>query len=96
MTSLPTAAFGVPLPINIYPGYEFGDTPTGANGPISNLNDRGPMDNSGSFTPILVTFDKSNTLPESEVVPSCYPAPPGCRWSARPGLRCAARCAVAL
>ncbi|WP_343422604.1 PKD domain-containing protein [Candidatus Flexifilum breve] len=89
MTSLPTAAFGVPLPINIYPGYEFGDTPTGANGPISNLNDRGPMDNSGSFTPILVTFDKSNTLPESEVVPSCYPAPP-VGAAGQPGPDCAA------
>jgi uncharacterized repeat protein (TIGR01451 family)/fimbrial isopeptide formation D2 family protein len=89
MTSLPTAAFGVPLPINIYPGYEFGDTPTGANGPISNLNDRGPMDNTGSFTPILVTFDKSNTLPESEVVPSCYPAPP-VGAAGQPGPACAA------
>jgi uncharacterized repeat protein (TIGR01451 family)/fimbrial isopeptide formation D2 family protein len=89
MQSLPLAALGVPLPINIYPGYEFGDTPTGANGPIANLNDQGPMDNAGSFTPILVTFAKSNTLPESEVPPSCYPAPP-VGAAGQPGPACAA------
>ncbi|MBL8156344.1 MAG: PKD domain-containing protein, partial [Anaerolineae bacterium] len=89
MQSLPLAALGVPMPISIYPGYEFGDTPTGAGGPISNLNDQGPMDNTGSFTPILVTFRKSNTLPESEVPPSCYPAPP-VGAVGQPGAACAA------
>ncbi|MCA0455419.1 MAG: isopeptide-forming domain-containing fimbrial protein [Chloroflexi bacterium] len=88
MQSAPTAAFGVPLPITIFPGYEFGDTPTGANGPISNLNDVGSMDNVGSFTPILVTFNKSNSLPESEVIPSCYPAPP-VGAAGQPGPACA-------
>ncbi|HUN09075.1 MAG TPA: isopeptide-forming domain-containing fimbrial protein [Aggregatilineales bacterium] len=88
MQSTPTAAFGAPLPITIFPGYEFGDTPTGANGPISNLNDIGSMDNVGSFTPILVTFDKRNSLPESEVIPSCYPAPP-VGAPGQPGPACA-------
>ncbi|MBK9748928.1 MAG: isopeptide-forming domain-containing fimbrial protein [Chloroflexi bacterium] len=88
MQSAPLAAFGVPLPITIFPGYEFGDTPTGANGPISNLNDVGGMDNAGSFTPILVTFEKGNSLPESEVIPSCYPAPP-VGAPGQPGPACA-------
>ncbi|MBE2184372.1 MAG: isopeptide-forming domain-containing fimbrial protein, partial [Anaerolineae bacterium] len=63
------AAINVPLPIEVIGGYEFGDTATGVNGPILNT----PDPDTGSITPILVTFDKSNSTPENE-------RPPGPMW----------------
>lgn len=63
----PTATVNVPLPVTVTPVYEFGDTPTGDNGPIVGTDDN------FNITPVLVTFDKSNDTPENE-------RPPGPSW----------------
>lgn len=62
-----SATVGVPLPITVTPVYEFGDTPTGANGPIvgTSVTD--------TITPTLYIFEKTNTAPEGE-------RPPGPSW----------------
>ena len=65
----PLAEIGVPNPVDVYGGYEFGNTPTNENGPILN-----PVADSGSITPILVEFEKRNTTLEGE-------RPPGPIWS---------------
>ncbi|MCX7545781.1 isopeptide-forming domain-containing fimbrial protein [Marinicella gelatinilytica] len=63
----PTATVNVPLPVSVTPAYEFGDTPTGDNGPIVGTTD------DFNITPILVTFEKSSNVPEGE-------RPPGPSW----------------
>ena len=62
-----SATVGVPLPITVTPVYEFGDTPTGANGPIVGT----PV--TDTITPTLYIFEKTNTAPEGE-------RPPGPSW----------------
>jgi len=62
-----TATVNVPLPVTVTPIYEFGDTPTGDNGPIVGGDDV------FNITPVLVTFEKNNDTPESE-------RPPGPSW----------------
>ncbi|HFC30547.1 MAG TPA: hypothetical protein ENJ44_05840, partial [Oceanospirillales bacterium] len=57
----------VPLTISARPVYQFGDTPTGDNGPILGTAD------TFDTTPILVRFRKLNSAPESE-------RPPGPSW----------------
>ncbi|HSH26950.1 MAG TPA: isopeptide-forming domain-containing fimbrial protein, partial [Wenzhouxiangella sp.] len=59
----PDAILGDPLDIIIIPVYEFGDTPTGDNGPIigSPIND--------PVTPTVMRFTKTDTAPESERTP---------------------------
>jgi len=63
----PMATVNVPLGVQVIPVYEFGDTPTGDNGPITgtavNFN----------ITPTLVEFEKINNAPEGE-------RPPGDDW----------------
>lgn len=59
----PGAAVNVPLPATVTPVYEFGDTPTGNNGPIVGSVDE------FNITPVLVTFQKSNDAPEGERTP---------------------------
>lgn len=66
-----SALIGVDYPIEIIPGYEFGDTATGSNGPIVDPADPGK---DGEITPILVLFDKSDNTPEGE-------RPPGPDWT---------------
>ena len=58
-----TARVGVPLPVTLTPVYQFGDTPTGANGPIvgTALTD--------TITPTLYIFEKTNTALEGERPP---------------------------
>ncbi len=63
-----TATVGTPLPVTVIPVYEFGDTPTGANGPI--VGD--PF--TDTITPTLYIFEKTNTAPEGE-------RPPGPTWT---------------
>ncbi|MDW7693969.1 isopeptide-forming domain-containing fimbrial protein [Flammeovirgaceae bacterium SG7u.111] len=63
----PTATVGVPLPVSVQPAYEFGNTATGAGGPIvgsaSNKN----------LTPILYKITKTNNAPLGD-------RPPGSSW----------------
>lgn len=61
----PGAEIGTPLEVDLIPGFEFGDTPTGENGAI--LNNGGTV--SGTITPQLARVDKSNTAPEGERPP---------------------------
>ncbi|MEM7053203.1 MAG: isopeptide-forming domain-containing fimbrial protein [Pseudomonadota bacterium] len=67
LTIAPSADVGVPLPIDITPVYEFGDTATGDNGPII-----APVVNQ-NVTPTVLLFDKEDNAPESE-------RPPGTSW----------------
>ena len=62
-----TVPIGVPLPIDAIPVYRFGNTPTGVNGPIVGAV------LSGTITPTLYEFFKTNDAPESE-------RPPGPSW----------------
>jgi len=62
-----TAPVNVPLTISATPVYEFGDTPTGDNGPILGAAD------AFDTTPILVRFRKEDSAPENE-------RPPGPSW----------------
>ena len=66
-----TAEIGVDYPIEVVPGYEFGDTPTGENDSIVDVADPGK---DGEITPILVLFDKTDNTPEGE-------RPPGEDWT---------------
>ncbi|MCU0511413.1 MAG: PKD domain-containing protein, partial [Anaerolineae bacterium] len=69
VTTDPLATPGVPLPVQVYGGYEFGSTPTGEGGSIVN-----PVPDNSTITPTLITFDKTNNAPEGE-------RPPGPGWS---------------
>ena len=64
LTIDPDATVGDSLPVNITPMYEFGDTPTGDNGPIT-----GSTINQG-VTPTVLTFSKTQDAPESERPPA--------------------------
>jgi uncharacterized repeat protein (TIGR01451 family)/fimbrial isopeptide formation D2 family protein len=67
LTIDPDSEVGVPLPVTLVPVYQFGDTATGANGPIvGNVVEQ-------NVTPTILLFDKSNSAPESE-------RPPGTSW----------------
>lgn len=61
------APVNVPVPVSITPVYQYGDTPTGDNGPITGA------DQGFNITPILVEFEKANDVPEGE-------RPPGQDW----------------
>ncbi|NBC49772.1 MAG: isopeptide-forming domain-containing fimbrial protein, partial [Gammaproteobacteria bacterium] len=61
------AVVDVPLPIDLTPVYQFGDTPTGDNGPIVG----GEVEQ--TVTPTVILFEKSDDAPESE-------RPPGTTW----------------
>jgi fimbrial isopeptide formation D2 family protein/uncharacterized repeat protein (TIGR01451 family) len=63
----PSAEVGVPLPVNMTPVYQFGDTATGDNGPII-----GGVVNQ-TVTPTVLLFEKTDSAPESE-------RPPGTSW----------------
>ncbi|MEM1082233.1 MAG: isopeptide-forming domain-containing fimbrial protein, partial [Pseudomonadota bacterium] len=67
LTMQPGAQLGVPIPIEITPVYQFGDTATGANGPIVGT----PI--TPSVTPTVLMFSKANSAPEDE-------RPPGPSW----------------
>ncbi|MGB0514947.1 MAG: hypothetical protein ACPGJE_08920, partial [Wenzhouxiangellaceae bacterium] len=67
LTIDPSAEVGTPLPVEITPIYQFGDTATGANGPII-----GSVVNQ-AVTPTVLLFSKSDSTPESE-------RPPGPSW----------------
>ncbi len=58
-----TAEVGVPLDVEVIPGFEYGDTPTGENGAIlgSSFN--------STVTPQLARVEKTNSAPESERPP---------------------------
>ncbi|MCC6612838.1 MAG: isopeptide-forming domain-containing fimbrial protein [Anaerolineae bacterium] len=68
VTTDPLAPIYVPLPFEAIPAFEFGDTPTGDNGSIVGESDF------KTITPILVRFEKDNTVPEGE-------RPPGPTWT---------------
>ncbi len=58
------AEIGVPLQFNYVPGFEFGDTPTGDNGPIT-----GDAVLSATLTPQLARVAKTADVPEGERPP---------------------------
>jgi len=64
LTIDPGATVGASLPVNITPMYEFGDTPTGDNGPIT-----GSTFLQG-VVPTVLTFSKRDDAPESERPPA--------------------------
>ncbi|MAU10680.1 MAG: hypothetical protein CL607_12720 [Anaerolineaceae bacterium] len=64
------ALIGITYPFEIIPGYEFGDTATGDNGPIVDTDDPGK---DGAVELKLVEFEKDNSTPEDE-------RPPGPVW----------------
>ncbi|BAO44886.1 DUF11 domain-containing protein [Thiolapillus brandeum] len=57
------ATINQPLPIEILPGFEFGDTATGDNGPVTGT----PINS--TVTPIIARVNKENTAPENERPP---------------------------
>ncbi|HLR86740.1 MAG TPA: hypothetical protein VK064_02520, partial [Wenzhouxiangella sp.] len=57
------AVVGEPLDVNITPVYEFGDTPTGDNGPIVGSTEQNDV------TPTVILFEKTENAPESERTP---------------------------
>jgi len=63
----PAAPVNVAINVQVTPVYEFGDTPTGDNGPITGASVNFDV------TPVLVEFEKSNNAPEGE-------RPPGDDW----------------
>lgn len=67
LTIDPAAEVGTPLPVDMTPVYEFGDTATGDNGPIigTEVNQ--------AVTPTVLLFEKTDNAPESE-------RPPGPDW----------------
>ena len=67
LTIDPSAEVGTPLPIDMTPVYQFGDTATGDDGPIIGT------DVEQDVIPSVLLFNKSSTAPESE-------RPPGPRW----------------
>ncbi|WP_170150143.1 isopeptide-forming domain-containing fimbrial protein [Parahaliea mediterranea] len=62
---LTTVEIGVALNVQVIPGFEFGDTPTGANGGILDPSDGTDI----VITPQLARVEKTNTAPESERPP---------------------------
>ncbi|MDP5072071.1 MAG: hypothetical protein NWQ45_14320, partial [Congregibacter sp.] len=73
----PGAEIGTPKPFEITPGFEFGNTTTGTNGPIVGT----PQSPATTVTPELARISKANTAPESERPPG--PSHPFLyRWSA--------------
>ena len=52
------AVVGTPLPVMLVPVYEFGDTATGANGPIVGTANTQPV------TPTVIRFDKASGAPD--------------------------------
>ena len=64
LTIEPTATAGIPHDVTLVPVYEFGNTPTGVNGPIV-----GPA-NTKPVIPTVIRFSKANLLPEFERPPS--------------------------
>ena len=67
LTIDPSAEVGTPLPVDMTPVYQFGDTATGDNGPII-----GDVVNQ-TVTPTVLLFEKTDSTPESE-------RPPGTSW----------------
>ncbi|WP_164655885.1 isopeptide-forming domain-containing fimbrial protein, partial [Thiorhodococcus mannitoliphagus] len=67
LTIRPEAIVGTPLPIDLTPVYQFGDTATGDNGPI--VGTKVEQD----VTPTVLLFKKTDNAPESE-------RPPGSTW----------------
>jgi uncharacterized repeat protein (TIGR01451 family)/fimbrial isopeptide formation D2 family protein len=57
------ADVGVPLDVEIIPGFEFGDTTVGTNGPITGT----PA--ASTVTPLLARVSKANSAPEGERTP---------------------------
>ena len=51
--------------ITVTPGYIYGDTPTGENGPIYDPGDQ----ETGTINPVVLELEKSNTAPEGERPP---------------------------
>lgn len=66
-TISPGAVLGTPLPVEITPVYQFGNTATGANGPIIGA----PV--SQDVIPVVVSLSKAENTPEGE-------RPPGQIW----------------
>ncbi|MEE4217579.1 MAG: IPTL-CTERM sorting domain-containing protein [Xanthomonadales bacterium] len=64
LTIEPAATAGIPHDVTLVPVYEFGNTPTGVNGPIV-----GP-ENTKPVIPTIIRFEKANVLPEEERPPS--------------------------
>ncbi|WP_456376660.1 isopeptide-forming domain-containing fimbrial protein [Thiolapillus sp.] len=62
-----TAAIGAPLDVHVTPVYQFGDTATGDNGPITGT------EITAAVTPVVVIFTKIDDTPETE-------RPPGASW----------------
>jgi len=60
----PGAEIGVPLEVHMLPGFEFGDTPTGDNGPIT-----GNSETTATITPQLARVEKTANVPEGERPP---------------------------
>ena len=67
LTIQPAALVGTPYPVSLTPVYRYGDTPTGANGPIVGVS---PVQ---TVTPTVLLFEKTDSAPESE-------RPPGPSW----------------
>ncbi|MEQ8514415.1 MAG: hypothetical protein RIC38_02310, partial [Chromatocurvus sp.] len=63
-TISPDAVVGTPLDISLTPVYEFGDTPTGDNGPLVGAEVE------PTVTPTVLLFEKTNNAPEAERPPS--------------------------
>ncbi len=64
LTIEPAAVVGVPLDVTLIPAYQFGDRPTGVNGPIIGTPD------TQAVTPTVIEFSKTNTAPEAERPPT--------------------------
>ena len=62
-----TAEIGAPLDVHVTPAYQFGDTATGDNGPITGA------EITAAVTPVIVIFSKVDDTPETE-------RPPGSSW----------------
>lgn len=60
----PGAEIGVPLEINMLPGFEYGDTPTGDDGPIT-----GSWASTATVIPQLARVEKTADVPEGERPP---------------------------
>ena len=67
LTIQPAALVGTPYPVGLTPVYRYGDTPTGANGPIVGVSP------TQTVTPTVLLFEKTDSAPESE-------RPPGPSW----------------
>lgn len=67
LTIQSAALVGTPYPVSLTPVYRYGDTPTGANGPIVGVSP------AQTVTPTVLLFEKTDSAPESE-------RPPGPSW----------------